>query len=140
MSQLDISPKDHELLLKTQSEGWLEDEALLQSLEPVLLKLCAYYLAFARNGDEPLDPVARFHLRNGARLERINWLGDRSANGIDQSAGMLANYVYDPDTIVQNHERYVIDHEYAIAKSIIDLVPKPLRTDKPEKKSKRSKR
>ena len=140
LSQFGISPKDHELLLKTQTEGWFEDETILQSLEPVLLKLCAYYLAYARKGDEPLDPVARFHLRNGAKLERINWLGDRSANGIGQSAGMLANYVYDPDTIVQNHERYVIDHEFAIAKSIIDLVPKPLRTDQPEKKAKRSKR
>jgi malonyl-CoA decarboxylase len=50
--------------------------------------------------------VARFHLKNGARLDRINWLADTSATGIKQSAGMMANYVYDLGDLERNHELY----------------------------------
>ena len=52
------------------------------------------------------DAVARFHLRNGARVERINWMGDSSADGIRQSAGLMANYVYQLNELERNHERY----------------------------------
>ena len=58
------------------------------------MPLCAYYLLHARRGDDVADPVARFHLRNGARLDRINWLGDASPAGLNRSAGLMANYVY----------------------------------------------
>ena len=54
----------------------------------------------------PLDAVARFHLGNGARLERINWLGDCSARGMRESAGLMVNYLYDLDEIEKNHEAY----------------------------------
>jgi len=50
--------------------------------------------------------VARFHLGNGARLERLNWLGDGSDNGITQSYGLMVNYLYDLDDIEKNHEAY----------------------------------
>ena len=60
-----------------------------------LVPLCAQYLVNEKRGNEPLDSVARFHLKNGARLDRINWLADTSATGIKQSAGLMANYVYD---------------------------------------------
>ena len=50
--------------------------------------------------------MARFHLRNGARLERINWLGDTSALGIERSAGLMVNYVYRLDDVERNHELY----------------------------------
>ncbi len=134
-----ISKEEHELLLLMQADNWYEDESLQESLKPILLRLMAHYLANARKGDEPLDPVARFHLRNGANLERINWLGDRSPNGFRQSAGMLLNYVYDPDKIVRNHESYVKDRKFAISKTIVELVPQELRADRPKKKRKQSK-
>ena len=54
----------------------------------------------------PQDAVARFHLGNGARLERLNWLGDGSDNGITQSYGLMVNYLYDLDDIEKNHEAY----------------------------------
>jgi malonyl-CoA decarboxylase len=71
-----------------------------------LLALCAWYLVREKRDSEPLDAVARFHLRNGARVERINWMGDLSADGIRQSAGMMANYVYQMNELERNHERY----------------------------------
>ncbi len=63
-------------------------------LERELLALCAYYLLRVKRSDEPADPVARFHLRNGACLERINWLGDTSVAGMDRAAGLMVNYLY----------------------------------------------
>jgi malonyl-CoA decarboxylase len=72
-----------------------------------LVPLCARYLLHEKRGEEPLDPVARFHLKNGARLDRINWLADTSEAGIRQSAGLMANYVYDVPNLERNHELYV---------------------------------
>lgn len=69
----------------------------------------ARYLLTAKRGAEPLDPVARFHLRNGARLEQINVDGDRSAKGQRESYGVLVNYLYDPATLDDNHDAYVND-------------------------------
>jgi malonyl-CoA decarboxylase len=72
-----------------------------------LVPLCANYLVQEKRGKEPIDPVARFHLKNGARLDRINWLADTSATGIKQSGGLMANYVYDLASLERNHELYV---------------------------------
>jgi malonyl-CoA decarboxylase len=85
---------------------WLRDPELGARVESALLPLCASYLIHAKRGAEPLDAVARFHLGNGARLERINWLGDRSAAGLARSAGITANYVYDPSQMDSNHDIY----------------------------------
>ncbi len=80
-----------------------------RDLEP-LLRLAAYYLAF-RSGAGDLqsgaDPVARFHLHNGARLERINAQADLSRKGLKQSFGLMVNYLYDLEEIESNHERFV---------------------------------
>ena len=75
----------------------------------------ARYLLTAKRGAEPLDPVARFHLRNGARLEQINVDGDRSAKGERESFGVLVNYLYDPAMLDDNHDAYV--NEGAVAHS-----------------------
>jgi len=126
------------LLLHIQQEDWFDDATLLESLEPLLMSLCAWYLTRARKRDEPLDSVARFHLRNGASLQRINWLADTSPNGFKQSAGMLVNYVYNPDKIVRNHERYVKDGNFAFSKDIVDLAPLELHKEKRSKSSNQS--
>ena len=57
----------------------------------------------------PVDPVARFHLGNGARLERLNWLADVSDKGMKQSHGLMVNYYYDPDDIERNLEAFDAD-------------------------------
>ncbi|OBY87759.1 MCD, Malonyl-CoA decarboxylase MCD [Pseudomonas sp. AU11447] len=75
--------------------------------EQPLLALAAEYFLHAKNGTGlPLDPVARFHLGNGARLERLNWRGDLSASGLRQAAGLMVNYRYELRQIEKNHEAY----------------------------------
>jgi malonyl-CoA decarboxylase len=82
-----------------------------------LLRLAAFYLCFhspAPGG----DPVARFHLDNGARLERLNALADLSAKGVSESFGMMVNYLYDLDRIEAQHEKFTegeVAHSRAVA-------------------------
>ena len=99
--------------LKTllSNQEWVNDENMAAALKPVLLRLVARYLVVEKRGgasagDRALDPVAHFHLSNGAVMERLNWLGDTSGNGFDQSAGIMINYLYDLATIDDNHEAY----------------------------------
>ena len=87
--------------------GWQNDSALVGALRDPLLRLCAHYLVEEKGrGHRAADPVAHFHLTNGARVERINWLGDTSEKGLQQSAGMMVNYRYRLDRIETNHEAY----------------------------------
>ncbi len=110
---------DRELLQTLDTPKRHDAEA---ELKPLLLRLAAYYLLEEKEGGLPYDPVARFHLRNGARLERINWGGDVSENGLAQSAGMLVNYVYDLGTIERNHENFVTRQDIAAAPTVKRLV------------------
>jgi malonyl-CoA decarboxylase len=90
--------------------GWHRREPLAKALEPVLLRLCAGYLLnehVAGNPKRARDPVAHFHLSNGARVERVNWLGDISDKGMRESLGLMVNYLYDPARIEDYHEEYV---------------------------------
>jgi malonyl-CoA decarboxylase len=100
--------------------GWLRDEKAAKALEPVLLRLCAGYLLneSARSGRRARDPVAHFHLSNGARVERINWRGDVSEKGLRESAGLMVNYLYDPGRIEDYHEEYVGEGKRPAATSI----------------------
>jgi len=95
------------ILTHLEAEEWYQDEALQELLRPVLLRLAARYLLEARRpGGGVLDPVGHFHLSNGARVERLNWLGDTSPRGLRQSAGMMVNYLYDTRRVEENHEAY----------------------------------
>ena len=88
------------------NDSWVTDVRLARALQPGLTRLVAYYLLYAKAGERPYDPVARFHLGNGARIERINTLADNSANGLQQSYGLMVNYLYDPDAIESNLEAF----------------------------------
>jgi malonyl-CoA decarboxylase len=93
-----------------------EDAALLG---PVLLRLALAYLttpAHRRGGSR--DPVARFHLTNGARLERINPLADDSPRGRELAFGVMVNYVYDPAALEVNNERFVQGGEIPLSKAL----------------------
>jgi malonyl-CoA decarboxylase len=88
-------------------EGWHDDQAIAAALREPLIRLCARYLLRERSSlGRALDPVAHFHLSNGARVERLNWLGDISAKGLQQSAGIMVNYLYRLGDIEANHEAY----------------------------------
>jgi len=89
--------------------GWHRDPATVKALEPALLRLCARYLlveAHPRAPRKARDPVAHFHLSNGARIERINMRADISERGLKESAGLMVNYLYDPAKIESYHEDY----------------------------------
>ncbi|HEV2717923.1 MAG TPA: malonyl-CoA decarboxylase, partial [Terriglobales bacterium] len=94
------------ILAKLDVSHWFEDKLLSAELQRRLAPLCAYYLLYAKQEQEPRDPAARFHLVNGARLARLNWLGDTSATGMRQSAGIMVNYVYRLAEVERNHEAY----------------------------------
>lgn len=87
---------------------WTTEPILAEALEAPLTRLAARYLALEKrpDGQTALDPVAHFHLSNGARVERVNWMADMSPNGLRQSAGLMVNYLYDLDDIDANHEAY----------------------------------
>jgi malonyl-CoA decarboxylase len=80
-----------------------------KAAEPVLTRLAARYLlreADPRRPRRARDPVAHFHLSNGARVERLNWRGDVSEKGWRESLGLMVNYLYDPARIEEYHEGY----------------------------------
>lgn len=105
-------------ILKTiiEQPDWHRTSDVAAKVQPVLQKAVATYLLAAKHSSgKPRDPVARFHLNNGARLERVNWLGDISPKGLREAAGFMVNYFYDLDEIENNHEDFA--HNRAIASS-----------------------
>jgi malonyl-CoA decarboxylase len=101
--------------------GWQRDEALAKLMEPLLTRLCAGYLLHEqapRGAPRALDPVAHFHLSNGARIERLNWRGDISDKGLKEAAGLMVNYLYDPTKIEENHEVYAGEGKRPAASAI----------------------
>lgn len=114
---------DRSSLADTLSDPqWPHHPALARVLREPLERLGARYLVEARQDGRPYDPVARFHLGNGARIERLNWLGDTSAKGLKQSFGMMVNYLYDPDAIEANVESYVSEGSIAVSSVVRRLL------------------
>jgi malonyl-CoA decarboxylase len=109
-------------LLALLDTDWWQDEKISAKLKPILTRLCAHYLLFEKKKQTALDPVAHFHLTNGARLERINWLGDVSPKGLKQAAGIMVNYYYDLDDIDDNHEDYVTEGTIVASRSVRGLL------------------
>jgi malonyl-CoA decarboxylase len=103
----DGSDPDAGLRPQLERDGWWDDPAQSETLRLPLLRLCARYLT--RKPSISIDPVARFHLGNGARLERLNWLGNTAQRAIQESFGIMVNYLYDHDSIETNHEAFVRD-------------------------------
>ena len=97
---------------------WPEDPVTVNALRGPLTRLSARYFLTTREGGGPIDPVARFHLRNGARLERINWLADCSAKGLEESAGLMVNYRYQIGDIEKNHEAYMKEGQIALGPEV----------------------
>ena len=89
--------------------AWADERETARQLREPLAKLAARYLVHAKSKDRPYDPVARFHLGNGARIERINSLADTSAKGFQQSLGLMVNYLYEPKDIEDNVEAHIRD-------------------------------
>lgn len=102
-----VQPDDLPTLAALDEPGWHSNPEKVAALRPVLGALAAHYFLLARTPrGRPLDPVARFHLGNGARLERINLFADFSEKALAQSAGIMVNYQYVLADIEKNHEAY----------------------------------
>jgi malonyl-CoA decarboxylase len=119
----DGSDPDAALLPQLARDGWWDDPNQSEKLRAPLLRLCARYLT--RQPSIRIDPVARFHLGNGARLERINWLGNTAPRGVQESFGIMVNYLYDHDSIEANHEAFVHDGTIARSADVDALLTKP---------------
>lgn len=119
-----LSAADKAKLAVLDQEGWADDEELAARVQPVMTAAAAWYFLKARNSrGRVVDPVARFHLGNGARLERINFLGDRSPRAMRQSHGLMVNYLYKLDDIEKNHEAFAGRSEVVASQPIRKLVP-----------------
>jgi malonyl-CoA decarboxylase len=116
----DAAPKSlQQLLAKT---GWHRDDALAQAARAPLLRLAARYLLAEKTpAGRALDPVAHFHLSNGARVERLDWRADLSPKGLQQSHGMMINYLYRLDAIEANHEAYSGEGKIAASSALQKL-------------------
>jgi malonyl-CoA decarboxylase len=102
---------------------WWENPEVAELLKEPLLSLCARYLHDLREKDQaPVDPVARFHLGNGARIERLNWLGDTSTKGMQESCGVMVNYLYQLKEIEKNIESYAASKVIASASRVRNLL------------------
>jgi malonyl-CoA decarboxylase len=108
-------------IARCDEPGWCKDGAAAEAAQKIIMPLCAYYLIHARQDIEPADPVARFHLGNGARLERLNWLADTSKRGVQRSAGLMVNYLYRLDKVEDNHEVYVREHRVVASHTLRKL-------------------
>jgi malonyl-CoA decarboxylase len=103
-------------------QAWVQDPELVALLEEPLTRAAARYLVTRQADGSPIDPVGRFHLGNGARIERLSWLGDRSPSRLAQSAGLMVNYLYDRPEIEQNHEAFASRQLITVAPAIHDLL------------------
>jgi malonyl-CoA decarboxylase len=118
-----ISDEDRVLLVHLDEPDWLDNVELTSQLRSVLEPLAAYYFLKARTSKGRLiDSVARFHIGNGARLERIDWLGDLSPKGLRESAGIMVNYLYRLEDIEKNHEAYANHGEIAASSAVKKLL------------------
>ncbi|MCO5569120.1 hypothetical protein L7F22_022828 [Adiantum nelumboides] len=93
-------------ILTSSGQDWISSESMQKVLKPILLRLCARYLLKEKRRGKALDAVTNFHVQNGAVVERLNWMGDSSERGLNQSAGIMVNYVYRLDKIEENVEQY----------------------------------
>ncbi|XP_062162953.1 uncharacterized protein LOC133869874 [Alnus glutinosa] len=93
-------------LLSSTNYEWTNSAELLSVLKPPLMRLCARYLLQEKKRGKALDSVANFHLQNGAMMERINWMADRSEKGLRQSGGVMVNYVYRLENIEEYAQLY----------------------------------
>ncbi|MBC06037.1 malonyl-CoA decarboxylase [Thalassospira sp.] len=136
--QLDTMAKGHETGLPKAIEAALNDcddlmgpkppvtspDAVSERTRTNIEYLTAWYLLNAKRPgmETAFDPVAHFHLSNGARVERLNWNGNGKENGWNQSFGMMVNYLYDLSTIEKNHESYVGQGKIAVSSAVKRLL------------------
>ena len=109
-------------LAEILANDWNRDPKTVELVKPIIIRLCAHYLLEEKKGTGALDPVANFHLSNGARLERINWLADLTETGMKRSYGIMVNYYYELSDIEKNHEEYVTKSHIVASRAVKSLL------------------
>jgi len=123
-----LDQHDREALAALDDANWWQSPELAEQVREPLIRAAAWYYVRARNGRGlPVDSVARFHLGNGARLERLDWLADTSERALKQSYGLMVNYLYDLDYIERNHEAYAQQRAIVASSAVTRLVTTPAR-------------
>src|SRR5579885_2771547 len=123
-----LDDDDRETLAGLDTEGWWRMPELAEKIREPFLRAAAWYYLRGRNKRGlPVDAVARFHLGNGARLERLDWLADTSERALKQSYGLMVNYLYDLDYIERNHEAYAQQRTIVASSAVSRLVTTPAR-------------
>jgi malonyl-CoA decarboxylase len=123
-----LNAADRAALASLDIPGWWQTETTRDGVEEPLMRAAAWYFLHARTkGGSPADAVARFHLGNGARLERLNWLADGSERAMTQAHGVMVNYLYILDDIEQNHEAYAQHRTVVASKAVTRLARAPAR-------------
>jgi malonyl-CoA decarboxylase len=118
--RLQLKPDVREQLITLTEAPTLELPQ--ESMKIPLLQLSADYLLNVKRPDgRALDAVANFHLANGSRIERINWLADTSSHGRQKALAMMVNYLYRLEDIGANHEAYTNDHAIAASSAVEQL-------------------
>jgi malonyl-CoA decarboxylase len=121
-----LSEADRSALAGLDRADWWNDAAAIEEMhEPMLRAAATYFMTGRNSGGSPLDSVARFHLGNGARLERLDWPADLSDRGRRQSFGLMVNYLYDLGDIEKNHEAYAENRAIIAAGAIKKLARPP---------------
>ena len=87
--------------------SWQDNQDLSDWLEAPIKQLISHYLTMEKRGQNALDPVANFHLSNGAKAARLNWRANLSERGLNESAAVMINYIYELDKIESNCVNYV---------------------------------
>jgi malonyl-CoA decarboxylase len=123
-----LDDDDREALAALDKDGWWRSPEIAEQIREPFLRAAAWYYMRARNGRGlPVDAVARFHLGNGARLERLDWLADTSERALKQSYGLMVNYLYDLDYIERNHEAFAQQRAIVAASAVSRLITTPAR-------------
>jgi malonyl-CoA decarboxylase len=123
-----LSIEDRATLALLDQDGWWQSQANVEAVHDPFMRAAAWYYLHARTSrGTPVDSVARFHLGNGARLERLNWLADASSRGMRQSHGLMVNYLYDLAEIEENHEAYAQQQAIVAANAVTRLAKAPAR-------------
>jgi malonyl-CoA decarboxylase len=118
-----LSEEDRAVLIALDRADWWRDPTVAETVQETLSRAAAwYYLRAKTPRGLPVDSVARFHLGNGARLERLNFLADRSERALRQSHGLMVNYLYDLEHIEKNHEAFAQQRTVVAANSVSRLV------------------
>jgi len=121
-----LSDDDKAALSALDRPDWWRQPDIHEPMQEVFLRAAAWYFLNARNRRGlPVDAVARFHLGNGARLERLNWLADVTDKGIAQSHGLMVNYLYDLEDIEKNHEAYAEGRAVVASNAVRRLLRQP---------------